>query len=65
MKEFIEFLHRRGVLFAFAINGGFDNITQLDPDDFVDRAFYWFRTHQGEDLWVNVELAWWREIGYY
>ena len=65
MIEFIEFLHRRGVLFAFAMNGGFDNISYCQKEYIVGDAFIWRNTPQGYDIWENIEIAWWGEIGYY
>ena len=65
MIEFIEFLNRKGVLFAFYMNGGFDDIALSKPEHFIGDAFHWDMDPQDEELWYDVEFAWWNEIGYY
>ena len=58
--EFIEFLHRKGVLFAFAINGGFFDLSFTPDDtDWIMSAFTWRNTPQGHVFWREIDDEWW------
>ena len=59
--EFIEFLHRKGVLFAFAINGGFDQSFRRHQLCWIAVPFAWWPTPQGGDFWGDIHDEW-REV---
>lgn len=39
-----------------------DLITEEDADDYIVRAFAWYKTKQGSEYWLNLCDLWRKEI---
>ena len=68
MKDlFISFLKRECVLTAFKknmdVNMSFDKyVSHVSPNSYVDCAFSWGNTHQGQLFWNTISIAWDKEL---
>ena len=61
MIGFIEFLHRKGVLYAFFINFDADDWKDqpFDYDSYLMRDhFEWSSSPQGYDFWNSLDDEW-------